>query len=125
MSILLGVFLLCLLYGIIRLLNFCSPSFSPQLYYDHNSPFVQNIIQSCSLLRQPYIPLLLWGKNGHLQTLVCGVRGRNKDVDNWKERRELKMEDGATLTFDVFQPIREHPHGVKSKYKNKVDKILL
>ncbi|GAB1603608.1 monoacylglycerol lipase ABHD2-like [Argonauta hians] len=111
MSILLGVFLLCLLYGLIRLLNFCSPSFSPQLYYDRSSPFVQNILESCSLLRQPYIPLLLWGKNGHLQTLVCGVRGRNKDVDNWKERRQLKMEDGATLTYDVFQPIRNHPHG--------------
>lgn len=111
MSVLLGVFLICVLYGVIRLLNLCSPSLSPELYYNQKSLFVRNVLDSCSLLREPYIPSLLWGKNGHIQTLVCGVRRRNQNVHDLKERKELTMEDGATVTFDVFEPTRPHPKG--------------
>ena len=58
-----------------------------------------------------YVPPLLWGKSGHLQTIVYGRLGRVKTPFTRGERVYVSMSDGGTVTYDVFEPLRQHPHG--------------
>jgi len=49
-----------------------------------------------------YIPPLLWGRNGHLQTIVFGVAGRFSLPVVPRRRHSIVLEDGSTLSYDVF-----------------------
>lgn len=58
-----------------------------------------------------YIPPLLWGKSGHLQTALYGKMGRVKTPTPCGVRKFLPMQDGATATFDLFEPSADHSSG--------------
>lgn len=55
-----------------------------------------------------YIPPLLWGKSGHLQTALYGKLGRVYSPHPTGLRKYLPMQDGATATFDLFEPLADH-----------------
>lgn len=55
-----------------------------------------------------YIPPLLWGKSGHIQTVLYGKMGRVKTPTPCGVRMFLPMQDGATATFDLFEAIGAH-----------------
>lgn len=58
-----------------------------------------------------YIPPLLWGKSGHLQTALYGKLGRVSSPNPSGVRMYLPMVDGATATFDLFEPTGNHQTG--------------
>ncbi|KAI4889528.1 hypothetical protein NFI96_010729 [Prochilodus magdalenae] len=58
-----------------------------------------------------YIPPLLWGKSGHLQTALYGKLGRVSSPHPTGLRKYLPMQDGATATFDLFEPLADHQSG--------------
>lgn len=58
-----------------------------------------------------YIPPLLWGKSGHLQTALYGKLGRVSSPHPNGVRKYLPMLDGATATFDLFEPVGNHRTG--------------
>ena len=58
-----------------------------------------------------YIPPLLWGKSGHLQTFLYGKVGRVNTPAPSGVRLFLPMPDGATATFDVFEALGSHSGG--------------
>ncbi|XP_074647163.1 monoacylglycerol lipase ABHD2-like isoform X2 [Tubulanus polymorphus] len=101
-----AVILIILLF--FRVFHFASRTEPPVLYHQH-SQFVNEIISSCSLLSQPYVPPFFWGKSGHVQTIVYGKMGRIKPPLPRGTRIERIMPDGATLTFDIFEPLKPHP----------------
>lgn len=55
-----------------------------------------------------YVPPLLWGKSGHIQTIIYGKMGRINSPFPKGERCRNIMPDGATMTYDVFEPQSEH-----------------
>uniref|UniRef100_A0A3B4B5Y1 AB hydrolase-1 domain-containing protein n=1 Tax=Periophthalmus magnuspinnatus TaxID=409849 RepID=A0A3B4B5Y1_9GOBI len=65
----------------------------------------------CAWLLCWYIPPLLWGKSGHLQTALYGKLGRVSSPHPCGVRKYLPMQDGATATFDLFEPLGDHQTG--------------
>ena len=61
---------------------------------------------SCSLIDNGrYISPLLWGRSGHLQTIIHSTLGRNKTPkDKGDSRHSIMLSDGSTVTFDMFLP---------------------
>jgi abhydrolase domain-containing protein 2 len=55
-----------------------------------------------------YIPTRLWGFSGHVQTILQSLIGRVKCPWPLGERVYLKLHDGSTLTYDLYQPIAHH-----------------
>uniref|UniRef100_A0A4W5PRZ4 Abhydrolase domain containing 2, acylglycerol lipase b n=1 Tax=Hucho hucho TaxID=62062 RepID=A0A4W5PRZ4_9TELE len=74
------------LYFLVRCLNLKSPTAPPDITYQ-DTPLNRYLLKSCPILTKEYIPPLLWGKSGHLQT------------------------DGATATFDLFELLGDHRTG--------------
>uniref|UniRef100_A0A8C4THW4 Abhydrolase domain containing 2, acylglycerol lipase a n=1 Tax=Erpetoichthys calabaricus TaxID=27687 RepID=A0A8C4THW4_ERPCA len=99
------------LYIIVRCLNLKSPTAPPELTYQ-DTPLNHFILKSCSLLTKEYIPPLLWGKSGHLQTALYGKMGRVSSPHPYGLRKFLTMPDGATATFDLFESLSDHCTGV-------------
>ena len=64
------------------------------------------LVFGCVLSR--YIPPLLWGKSGHIQTVLYGKMGRVATPKPCGVRTFLPMEDGATMTFDIFEALGDH-----------------
>ncbi|ELK18257.1 Abhydrolase domain-containing protein 2 [Pteropus alecto] len=70
-----------------------------------------DIMPFCVLLsvdRHRYIPPLIWGKSGHIQTALYGKMGRVRSPHPYGHRKFITMSDGATSTFDLFEPLAEH-----------------
>ncbi|KAK7482163.1 hypothetical protein BaRGS_00026628 [Batillaria attramentaria] len=112
MSMLVAAFVGLCLYGMIRILNLASPSLQPNIYArTRNSEFVQAILSSCPILREPYVPPLLWGKSGHIQTIVYAKVGRSLDPLPSGVRHTKTLTDGSTLTFDLYEPTAKHKSG--------------
>lgn len=84
-----------------RLKSFCSKSFS-ECY----SKSVGKL--TSPLLLSRYIPPLIWGKSGHIQTALYGKMGRVRSPHPYGHRKFITMSDGATSTFDLFEPLAEH-----------------
>ncbi|XP_041355828.1 monoacylglycerol lipase ABHD2-like isoform X2 [Gigantopelta aegis] len=101
-----------LLCGLVKILNITSPSLPPNLYLkDRSSAFVQNILAACPIFLEAYVPPLIWGKCGHLQTLVYVKMGRVMLPVTEGQRHHKVMPDGATMTFDIYEPKRDHKKG--------------
>ncbi|XP_023669913.1 monoacylglycerol lipase ABHD2-like [Paramormyrops kingsleyae] len=98
------------LYVIVRLLNLKSPTAPPDLTYQ-DTPLNRFLLKSSPLLTKDYIPPLLWGKSGHLQTALYGKLGRVNSPHPHGQRKYLPMPDGATATFDLFEPLADHLTG--------------
>lgn len=54
-----------------------------------------------------YIPTRLWGFSGHVQTVLHSIVGRVKCPWPLGERVYLSLDDGSTLTYDLYQPLKE------------------
>lgn len=76
------------------------------LLYDDSSPIIQDIISNCHSLNEKYIPTYLWGKSGHLQSLIHTFKGRfGKIPDDFSsERYEILAPDGSIVSYDIFEP---------------------
>ncbi|ETE65098.1 Abhydrolase domain-containing protein 2, partial [Ophiophagus hannah] len=96
-----------ILYIIVRCLNLKSPTAPPELIYQ-DTPLARFLIKSCPLLTKEYIPPLIWGKSGHIQTALYGKMGRVGSPHPYGLRKYLTMADGATATFDLFEPLTEN-----------------
>lgn len=95
------------LYVIVRCLNLKSPTAPPDLYFQ-DSGLSHFLLKSCPLLTKEYIPPLIWGKSGHIQTALYGKMGRVRSPHPYGHRKFITMSDGATSTFDLFEPLAEH-----------------
>lgn len=93
--------LLCL---IIKILNLTSQPRVPKIY-GKDVAFLSTLLKMTPELVQPYVPITLWGYNGHIQTIVHSIIGRGKCPWPRGDRIELKLHDGSTLTYDVYQPM--------------------
>ncbi|XP_078283639.1 monoacylglycerol lipase ABHD2-like isoform X2 [Rhinoraja longicauda] len=98
------------LYIIVRCLNLKSPTASPELTFQ-DTPLTRFLLKSCPLLTKEYIPPLIWGKSGHVQTALYGKMGRVSSPHPYGQRKYLPMSDGATATWDLFEPMAEHNTG--------------
>jgi len=53
------------------------------------------------------VPPRLWGFSGHVQTVLHSIVGRVKCPWPLGERVYLSLPDGSTLTYDLYQPLKE------------------
>jgi len=63
-----------------------------------------SLLELCPALVKPYKPTLLWGWNGHFQTALLGKMGRSINPALPLVRRSCRLEDGATVYYDTFEP---------------------
>ncbi|KAM9854020.1 monoacylglycerol lipase ABHD2-like [Aulostomus maculatus] len=98
------------LYIIVRCLNLKSPTAPPEITHQ-DTPLTRYLLKSCPMLTKEYIPPLLWGKSGHLQTALYGKMGRVSTPTPRGVRKFLPMQDGATATFDLFEALGDHSTG--------------
>ncbi|XP_015241988.1 PREDICTED: abhydrolase domain-containing protein 2 [Cyprinodon variegatus] len=98
------------LYVIVRCLNLTSSPAAPEII-SQDTPLSRYLLKSCPTLSKEYIPPLLWGKSGHLQTALYGKMGRVSTPTPCGLRVFLPMQDGATATFDLFEALGEHSTG--------------
>uniref|UniRef100_A0A6Q2WRZ1 Abhydrolase domain containing 2, acylglycerol lipase b n=1 Tax=Esox lucius TaxID=8010 RepID=A0A6Q2WRZ1_ESOLU len=94
-------------------LNLKSPKAPPDVNYQ-DTPLNRYLIKSCPILTKEYVPPLLWGKSGHLQTALYGKLGRVRSLTPSGLRKYLPMQDRATATFDLFEPLGDHHTGGES-----------
>ncbi|KAM4553638.1 monoacylglycerol lipase ABHD2 isoform 1-T2 [Fundulus diaphanus] len=95
------------LYVIVRCLNLKSPNAAPRIM-SQDTLHSRYLLKSCPMLTKEYIPPLLWGKSGHLQTALYGKMGRVYTPTPCGIRKFLPMPDGATATFDLFEALGAH-----------------
>jgi len=69
---------------------------------------VKEILEKCAILKERYDPPYVWGRNGHIQTAIYGALGHSTLKRCFDKRHQVKLEDGTTVTFDVFEPIAKH-----------------
>uniref|UniRef100_A0A3Q3X2E5 Monoacylglycerol lipase ABHD2 n=1 Tax=Mola mola TaxID=94237 RepID=A0A3Q3X2E5_MOLML len=98
------------LYVIVRCLNLKSTAAPPEITCQ-DTMLGRFLLKSCPMLTKEYIPPLLWGKSGHLQTVLYGKVGRVNTPAPSGVRVFLPMPDGATATFDVFEALGNHSSG--------------
>lgn len=99
-------FIAFILALIFRLLNFSQPM-KPKLVC-RDEKFANLLRDMAPELEQKYIPTMIWGFSGHIQTIMHSIIGRKKCPWPIGERVSLLLEDGATLTYDVYQPLESH-----------------
>ncbi|XP_062246155.1 monoacylglycerol lipase ABHD2-like [Platichthys flesus] len=98
------------LYIIVRCLNLKSTTSPPEIVYQ-DTALGRFLLKSCPMLTKEYIPPLLWGKSGHLQTALYGKMGRINTPTPCGVRKFLPMQDGATASFDLFEALGDHSTG--------------
>ncbi|XP_029378997.1 monoacylglycerol lipase ABHD2-B-like isoform X1 [Echeneis naucrates] len=98
------------LYIVVRCLNLKSPTSPPEII-NQDTAISRYLHKTCPLLTKEYIPPLLWGKSGHLQTVLYGKMGRVNTPSPCGVRKFLPMQDGATATFDLFEALGDHSTG--------------
>lgn len=74
------------------------------LIYCCDPQFYQRIEREAPILTRAYQPPIFWGNCGHLQTIIFTFFGRFKGPAIKGERVLLKVEDGATISYDIFHP---------------------
>ena len=55
-----------------------------------------------------YTPTRLWGYSGHVQTIIGGVISLFRCPLLNGKRFALRASDGATVTYDLYQPLDKH-----------------
>merc|ERR1711970_1515395 len=79
------------------------------LFYCANQKFLEEFLKRAPELAEPYIPTRFLGFSGHLQTIIQGVISRLHCPLVNGHRVSLKLTDGATVTYDLYHAIEEHP----------------
>lgn len=94
--------ILCILF---RVFNVNSQPQRPSIWCS-DQHFLDIILKiSSPILKEPYIPTRLWGFSGHMQTILHSLIGRLHCRWPIGERVYLQLQDGTTLTYDVYQPL--------------------
>ncbi|GMT28028.1 hypothetical protein PFISCL1PPCAC_19325, partial [Pristionchus fissidentatus] len=73
---------------------------------------MRRVLKDMPILNDAYRPPWLWGRSGHLQTAAYGLLGHATLKRTADRRVVVKQPDGASLTFDVFEPLAKHPSGL-------------
>lgn len=94
--------IICILF---RIFNVISQPQNP-VFFCKDVDFLAAVMKMAPILESPYIPTRLWGFSGHVQTIVHSVIGRVRCPWPIGERNVLVLQDGATLTYDLYQPIQ-------------------
>jgi len=96
--------ILCFLFKVLNVNNLPAKS----VFYCCNADFLDQILKHAPMLSEPYIPTKLWGFSGHIQTIIqSGMSRLHCPLVNG--RRLFKIaSDGATVTYDVYEPIERH-----------------
>jgi len=97
-------FFLCILFKVLNVNN--SPERS--LFYCANTKLLDQIIKNAPKLAEPYKPTRLWGYSGHIQTIFQGVISRFSCPLVDGKRYFIKLDDGALVTYDLYQPIAKN-----------------
>ncbi|KAF2368819.1 Alpha/beta hydrolase fold-1 [Trinorchestia longiramus] len=66
--------------------------------------FKEIILKYCPQLLETYSPIRLWGRSGHVQTIIHATVGRTYCPSIQARRCAARQEDGATVTWDVYEP---------------------
>ncbi|VVC26759.1 Alpha/beta hydrolase fold-1,Alpha/Beta hydrolase fold,AB hydrolase 4 family [Cinara cedri] len=93
---------------VFRMLNVSSQPQKP-LFFCKDKQFLNRILKYAPQLEDPYVPTRLWGFSGHVQTILYSVFGRVRCPCPKGDRRFLMLEDGTTLTYDLFKPTYIEP----------------
>ena len=76
-----------------------------KLFYNESSILLQKIVSKCSCLNEDYVPTFLWGRNGHVQSVLHTVIGRFGGIPNNPGKRyKLTASDGSVISYDIFEP---------------------
>jgi abhydrolase domain-containing protein 2 len=99
---------------LINFLKIFSYPEEPKVYLNEkskNGNHIKDVLDKCPIMKEKYYPCLLWGKNGHIQTATYGILGHSTLKRTFDRRHAVKLDDGTTVIFDVFEPIESHPTG--------------
>ncbi|EFX78964.1 hypothetical protein DAPPUDRAFT_305023 [Daphnia pulex] len=110
MSPFIVAFIAFILLFIFRILNIASQPKKPEILCK-DKKFEALLKETAPELEQAYIPTRIWGFSGHIQTVMHSLIGRKKCPWPIGERVSLLLDDGATLTYDVYQPLDVHSSG--------------
>ena len=66
--------------------------------------YVAQILRLIHLHSYRYVPPLLWGTNGHIQTILFGIIGRFSIQSTQGERHSVTVPDGSTVFYDFYEP---------------------
>jgi len=103
--------ILSLCYILIRIFNVCSECQVPLVRHTFSS-FTNAFVELCPILNEVYQPPQFWGKNGHFQTFIYALKGRFRcQPPKNRHRRMARTSDGATVSFDIFEPTAPHLQG--------------
>jgi abhydrolase domain-containing protein 2 len=103
-----------LLVWLISFLKIFSYPETPKVYLNEKSKIgkhIKDVLDKCPIMKEKYNPPLIWGRNGHMQTAVYGILGHSTLKRTFDRRHAIKLEDGTTIIFDLFEPIETHPTG--------------
>uniref|UniRef100_A0A0R3S3U3 AB hydrolase-1 domain-containing protein n=1 Tax=Elaeophora elaphi TaxID=1147741 RepID=A0A0R3S3U3_9BILA len=106
-----------LIVALIRFLNVLSYPEKPEITYMQKTALGKNrisigdMLDRCPILKEVYSPPLLWGRSGHLQTASYGLFGHASLIRTYDCRHVVKLSDGASVVFDVFEPVKLHRSG--------------
>jgi len=78
------------------------------VFYCCNADFLDQILKHAPMLSEPYSPTKLWGYSGHIQTIFQSVISRLHCPLVNGRRYFIRATDGATVTYDFYQPIERH-----------------
>lgn len=104
-SLLLIAVILCILFKILNVADYPEKS----QFYCANAKFLEEILKKVPDLSEPYVPTRFWGFSGHIQTIVQSVISRFHCPLVKGYRAYLKLADGATVSYDLYQPWELHP----------------
>lgn len=99
--------LLIFLFKILNVNNYPEKS----LLYSANVEVLEAFLKRVPELSEPYIPTRFWGFSGHIQTIIQGVISRLHCPLVNGHRIYLKLTDGATVSYDLYQSVKQHPEG--------------
>ncbi|XP_050529025.1 abhydrolase domain-containing protein 2 isoform X1 [Daktulosphaira vitifoliae] len=88
---------------IFRMLNASSQPQKP-VFHCKDKLFLNKLLKWAPHLDEPYVPTRLWGFSGHVQTILYSVFGRVRCPCPKGDRRFILLDDGTTLTYDLFKP---------------------
>ncbi|XP_015773343.1 PREDICTED: abhydrolase domain-containing protein 2-like isoform X2 [Acropora digitifera] len=94
-----------LLFLIIRILNLTDASRVPKIISSKN-PFTSRVLRSCPMLFETYRPPILWGKNGHFQTIIAALCGRKSCPILTGTLYFTQLTDGTVVSYEVFEPAK-------------------
>ncbi|XP_068714119.1 monoacylglycerol lipase ABHD2-like [Montipora foliosa] len=94
-----------ILFLLARMLNLTDNSRLPKIFSSKN-PFIDRVLKSCPILFEKYQPPLIWGKSGHLQTIIAALCGRKNCPILTGTLHDTQLADGTLVTYEIFEPLK-------------------